>query len=163
MKKVFVAIILSLATSMAFVACNPGKEKKGIEKMDFSHEKEGVIYLAGGCFWGTELLMQSMNGVIDVKSGYANGTCREDANDKSVCTGKTGFRETVRVEYDPEKISLDAILLAYFYVIDPTVRNRQGNDVGTQYQTGIYYTNDKAKETVERIAEIEKSKRKKFV
>ncbi len=162
MKKVFVAIILSLAISTAFVACNPDKEKKEIEKMDFSHEKEGVIYLAGGCFWGTELLMQSMNGVIDVKSGYANGTCREDANYKSVCTGKTGFRETVRVEYDPEKISLDAILLAYFYVIDPTVRNRQGNDVGTQYQTGIYYTNDKAKETVERIAEIEKSRRKKF-
>ena len=92
--------------------------------MDLSHEKDGVINLAGGCFWGTELLMQSMNGVIDVKSGYAKGTCREGANYKSVFTGKTGFRETVRVEYDPEKISLDAILLAYFYVIDPTVRNR---------------------------------------
>ena len=64
MKKVFVAIILSLAISMAFVACNPDKEKKEIEKMDFSHEKENVIYLAGGCFWGTKLLMQSMNGVI---------------------------------------------------------------------------------------------------
>lgn len=64
MKKVFVAIILSLVISMTFVACNPDKEKKEIEKMDFSHEKEGVIYLAGGCFLGTELLMQSMNGVI---------------------------------------------------------------------------------------------------
>ena len=69
------------------------------------------------------LVLASCNGV-NVKSGYANGTCREGANYKSVCTGKTGFRETVRVEYDPEKISLDAILLAYFYVIDPTVRNR---------------------------------------
>ena len=77
--------------------------------MDLSHEKDGVINLAGGCFWGTELLMQSMNGVIDVKSGYAKGTCREGANYKSVFTGKTGFRETVRVEYDSEKISLDAI------------------------------------------------------
>ncbi len=125
--------------------------------MDFTHETHNVIYLAGGCFWGIEHLMQSIFGVIDARSGYANGTGEEDADYKTVCTGKTGFRETVRVEYDPEKVSLEAILMAYFYVIDPTVQNRQGNDIGTQYQTGIYYTDEKAKETVERIAEIEKN------
>jgi len=125
--------------------------------MDFSHETEHVIYLAGGCFWGIEHLMQSMYGVTDARSGYANGTGKEDADYKTVCTGKTGFRETVRVEYDPEKVSLEAILMAYFYVIDPTVQNRQGGDIGTQYQTGIYYTSDAAKETVERIAAIERS------
>ncbi len=130
--------------------------------MDFSHENEHVIYLAGGCFWGVEHLMQSIPGVIDAGSGYANGTGVEDADYKTVCTGKTGFRETVRVEYDPGKVSLEALLLAYFYVIDPTVQNRQGEDVGTQYQTGIYYTNDKAKETVERIAEIERKGSEKF-
>ena len=124
--------------------------------MDFTQENENVIYLAGGCFWGTEHLMQSISGVIDARSGYANGTGEQDADYKTVCTGKTGFRETVRVEYDPEQVSLEAILMAYFYVIDPTVQNRQGNDLGTQYQTGIYYTNEKAKETVERIAAIEK-------
>lgn len=130
--------------------------------MDFSHEPENVIYLAGGCFWGIEHLMQSIPGVIDAQSGYANGTGEENADYQTVCTGETGFRETVRVEYDPEQVSLDALLLAYFYVIDPTVQNRQGNDIGTQYQTGIYYTNDAAKETVERIAEIEKSRREQF-
>ncbi|MBT9812471.1 peptide-methionine (R)-S-oxide reductase MsrB, partial [Enterocloster citroniae] len=123
---------------------------------------ENVIYLAGGCFWGMEQLMQSIPGVIDAQSGYANGTCEEDADYQTVCKGNTGFRETIRVEYDPEQASLDALLLAYFYVIDPTVENRQGNDVGSQYQTGVYYTNESAKETVERIAEIERGRREKF-
>ena len=125
--------------------------------MEFSHESNRVIYLAGGCFWGVEHLMQSIPGVIDAQSGYANGTCEEDADYKTVCTGKTGFRETVRVEYDPAQVCLEALLMAYFYVIDPTVQNRQGGDIGTQYQTGIYYTDERTRETVERIAEIEKS------
>ena len=123
---------------------------------------ENVIYLAGGCFWGLEQLMQSIPGVIDAQSGYANGTGEADADYETVCTGKTGFRETVRVEYDPEQVSLDALLLAYFYVIDPTVKNRQGNDWGSQYQTGVYYTNDAARETVERIAGIEKRRSREF-
>ena len=123
---------------------------------------ENVIYLAGGCFWGMEQLMQSIPGVIDAQSGYANGTCAADADYRTVCGGGTGFRETVRVEYDPERVSLDALLLAYFYVIDPTVRDRQGNDVGSQYQTGVYYTNDSARETVERIAQIERGRSDKF-
>ena len=123
---------------------------------------ENVIYLAGGCFWGMEQLMQSIPGVIDAQSGYANGTCEADADYRTVCKGNTGFRETVRVEYDPGQVSLDALLLAYFYVIDPTVENRQGNDRGSQYQTGVYYTNESAKETVERIAEIERGRSEKF-
>lgn len=123
---------------------------------------ENVIYLAGGCFWGMEHLMQSIPGVTDAQSGYANGTGEVDANYRAVCTGSTGFRETVRVEYDPEQVSLDALLLAYFYVIDPTVQNRQGNDQGSQYQTGVYYSNDRAKETVERIAEIERGRSPEF-
>ena len=128
----------------------------------YQDTSKDVVYLAGGCFWGLEALMQSIPGVIDAESGYANGTCEADANYRSVCTGNTGFRETVRVAYDPQKVSLDALLLAYFYVIDPTVKDRQGNDRGSQYQTGIYYTNDKVKETVERIAEIERQRSEKF-
>ena len=123
---------------------------------------ENVIYLAGGCFWGMEQLMQSIPGVIDAQSGYANGTCAADADYRTVCGGGTGFRETVRVEYDPERVSLDALLMAYFYVIDPTVKDRQGNDVGSQYQAGVYYTNDNARETVERIAQIERGRSDKF-
>jgi peptide methionine sulfoxide reductase msrA/msrB len=133
-----------------------------MEIMDFSKEKENVIYMAGGCFWGMEKLMQSIPGVIDVKSGYANGSGEKEANYQTVSMGRTGFKETVRVEYDPDKVSLDALLMAYFYVIDPTVTNRQGNDIGFQYQTGVYYTNEKAKETVERIAKIEEGRVDKF-
>ena len=70
---------------------------------------ENVIYLAGGCFWALEQLMQSIPGVVDAQSGYANGTCEADASYQTVCKGNTGFRETVRVEYDPEQVSLDAI------------------------------------------------------
>ena len=171
MKRVSGLLLLALSTVLILSGCgiNHGKddaEKKKAKgemmQMDFSKEPENVIFLAGGCFWGIEQLMQSIPGVIDARSGYANGTCEADADYKKVCSGGTGFRETVRVEYDPEKVSLDALLLAYFYVIDPTVKNRQGNDVGSQYQTGIYYTNESARQTVERIAAIERSRSKDF-
>lgn len=69
----------------------------------YQDTSEDVVYLAGGCFWGLEALMQSIPGVIDAESGYANGTCEADANYHSVCAGNTGFRETVRVAYDPAK------------------------------------------------------------
>ena len=130
--------------------------------MGLSHKTKNVIYLAGGCFWGLEHLMRSLPGVMDTQCGYANGTGEADANYTAVCEGNTGFRETVRVEYNPEKISLDALLLTFFYAIDPTVQNRQGYDVGTQYQTGIYYTTPEAKKAAERIAEIEKKRYDKF-
>ena len=83
------------------------------EKSMHEETTENVIYLAGGCFWGMEQLMQSIPGVIDAQSGYANGTCEADANYPTVYKGNTGFRETVRVEYDPDQVSLDALLLAY--------------------------------------------------
>jgi len=140
----------------------PAANQSEVYLMDFSNESENVIYLAGGCFWGIEHLMASIPGVIDAQSGYANGRNPEDANYETSCATDTGFRETVRVEYDPEQVSLDALLMAYFYVIDPTVQNRQGNDIGTQYQTGVYYTNDAARETVERIAAIERSRSSEF-
>lgn len=153
----------TIAVETRTISSKDGQEVEiEVEIMDFSHESEHVIYFAGGCFWGLEHLMESIPGVIDAESGYANGTGRKDANYEAVCGKDTGFRETVRVEYDPEQVSLDALLLAYFYVIDPTVENRQGNDVGPQYQTGVYYTNEKAKETVERIAELEKSRSRQF-
>lgn len=125
-------------------------------------ESKPVIYLAGGCFWGMEHLMQSLPGVINAVSGYANGSGKEDAFYEKVLTKTTGFKETVQVEYDPKRISLEAILYAYFYVIDPTVKNRQGNDVGPQYQTGIYYSDENSKEVVERIAALEKDRQAAF-
>ncbi len=117
-----------------------------------------TIYLAGGCFWGMEKLMQSIPGVIDAVSGYANGTGEKDADYKTVCTGKTGFRETVRVTYDPNRVSLDQLLFAYFEVIDPAAVNRQGHDIGTQYQSGVYYDDAESQSTVERIFAIERAR-----
>lgn len=121
-----------------------------------------VIYLAGGCFWGMEKLMKTVPGVRNVVSGYANGNCEQDAAYEKVCKGKTGFREAVQVEYNPQKISLDAILSAFFYIIDPTVKKRQGSDVGDQYQTGIYYIDEESKAAAERIAALEAERYSKF-
>lgn len=97
------------------------------------------IYLAGGCFWGTEHYFKQIDGVVETEVGYANGIT-ENPTYQEVCTDKTQFAETVRVEYDPEVVDLHFLLDMYFMAIDPTVLNRQGHDEGTQYRTGIYYT-----------------------
>ena len=114
------------------------------------------IYFAAGCFWGTEKLFQSIDGIIGTKCGYANGRTDTVPDYELVCTGCTGYRETVKVTYDRSRISLSQLLKAYFLVIDPTVEKRQGNDIGDQYQTGIYYTDDETAAAVEKYAEQEK-------
>lgn len=96
------------------------------------------IYFAGGCFWGTEHLFSLVDGVVDTEVGYANSLV-SSPDYKLVCTGNTGAAETVMVEYDDTLVSLTELLTLYFRSIDPTSLNRQGNDVGTQYRTGIYY------------------------
>lgn len=98
-----------------------------------------TIYLAGGCFWGVEELFRQIPGVISTQAGYANGILTTDVTYERVCQGDTGFRETVRVSFDPTVVALERLLWAYFQVIDPTIENRQGSDVGTQYQAGIYW------------------------
>ncbi len=97
------------------------------------------IYLAGGCFWGTEHYMGLIPGVVDTEVGYANSVLPNPTY-KEVCTGLTEAAETVKVEYDADAVSLQSLLHLYFKTIDPTSRNRQGGDHGTQYRTGIYYT-----------------------
>lgn len=134
-----------------------------IKKKDTKPGTQKEIYLAGGCFWGMEKLMRSIKGVTSVESGYANGTGKEDATYQKVSTGETGFRETVHVTYDPDQVSLEALLMHYFFVIDPTVRNRQGNDMGTQYQTGIYTVDEESKEIVDRIVELESGRYRRFL
>ncbi len=119
--------------------------------------QEGLesIYLAGGCFWGLEKLMQSLPGVHDAVSGYANGAAGITPTYEQVCGGRTGFRETVRVTYDPSTIGLRQILSAYFLVIDPSSHDRQGNDRGSQYQTGIYYDDPESGGIVEQVVAVE--------
>ena len=99
------------------------------------------IYLAGGCFWGTEKYLSCIQGIVKTDVGYANGNT-ENPTYQEVCHNNTGHAETVRVFYDPAQIRLEFILSLYYDVINPTSVNRQGNDIGSQYRTGIYYVDD---------------------
>lgn len=99
------------------------------------------IYFAGGCFWGVEEYYSQIPGVQDVTVGYANGKT-ENPTYKEVCSGESGHAETVHVLYDPKIISLRSLAEQFFKIINPVSRNRQGNDVGSQYRTGIYYTRE---------------------
>ena len=98
-----------------------------------------TIFFAGGCFWGIQHLFSLVPGVTDAISGYANSRVAQPTY-REVCTGATGAAETVKVDYDPDCVSLPQLIDLYLHAVDPTSLNRQGNDRGTQYRTGIYYT-----------------------
>ena len=99
-----------------------------------------IITLGGGCFWCTEAVFQRVKGVTRVESGYCNGVRESRPTYEQVCRGDTGFNEVVRVEYNPQQIALRQLLEIFFAIHDPTSLNRQGNDTGTQYRSGIYYS-----------------------
>jgi peptide-methionine (S)-S-oxide reductase len=96
------------------------------------------ITLGGGCFWCLEAVYEMVDGVAAVESGYSNGRAINPSYEQ-VCGGDTGHAEVVKVTFDAERISLREVLEIFFHIHDPTTRNRQGNDVGTQYRSGIYY------------------------
>ena len=108
------------------------------------------IVLGGGCFWCTESVFKEVRGITDVESGYCNGQAERPSYEQ-VCTGRTGCVEVVRLQYDPEQISLRQILEIFFVVHDPTQLNRQGNDVGTQYRSGIYFTTPEQEDTAKAL------------
>ena len=108
------------------------------------------IVLGGGCFWCTEAVFDRVQGVTDVESGYSNGQVKNPTYEQ-VCTGRTGAVEVVKLEFDPAQISLREILEIFFVVHDPTTLNRQGNDTGTQYRSGIYTTSDAQREVAESV------------
>lgn len=121
------------------------------------------IYLAGGCFWGVEEYMSRIEGIIDAVAGYANGRT-ENPTYEDLIYRNSGHAETVLVRYDTGLISLDEVLIYYFSIIDPTSINQQGNDIGEQYRTGIYFTNPVDKDVAERrVSEVQKATRKKVV
>lgn len=101
-----------------------------------------TIVVAGGCFWGVEAYMLKINGIVETKVGYANGT-KKHPTYKEVCLGNTGHTEACLIGYDETIISLEKVLNKFWGIIDPTVSNRQGPDVGHQYRSGIYYTDKK--------------------
>ena len=163
---IFAAAIAAESTHYLSGGAKSAGFEKGAQRMkngiaDAAYVKKdgvGVIYLAGGCFWGLEKLMESLPGVISAVSGYANGNPDITPTYELVCTGKTGYKECVRVEYSKDKISLETILFSFFGVIDPTVSNRQGNDIGSQYQSGVYYTDEASEKSTERVVSVEKQR-----
>ena len=107
-----------------------------------------TIVLGGGCFWCTEAVYKEVRGVTDVESGYSNGETPQPSYEQ-VCTGRTGHNEVVKLTYDPAQVSTRQLLEIFFVIHDPTQLNRQGNDVGTQYRSGIYYTTPEQKQVAE--------------
>lgn len=127
--------------------------------VDYDNSDLKTIYLAGGCFWGLEAYMERIYGVAEAISGYANGNT-ENPTYEDVSRKNTGHAETLKIQYDPARVSLDDLLDYYLLVIDPTSLNKQGNDVGTQYRTGIYFTDEKDREIIEKKLEAEQKKYK---
>lgn len=112
-----------------------------MQKSAIAHSESKVITLGGGCFWCTEAVYVRVKGVLDVESGYCNGHTLNPTY-AQVCGGDTGHNEVVRLVYDPQLVSLRALLEIFFVIHDPTTLNRQGNDSGTQYRSGIYLSDE---------------------
>lgn len=123
----------------------PEKSLNRYQKPKIKENKE--IILGGGCFWCIEAVFQKLDGVLNVIPGYAGGTVKNPTYEE-VCTGNTGHAEVVKIEYDPTRVSLKDILDLFFLVHDPTTLNRQGSDVGSQYRSIIFYTDEKEKEFI---------------
>jgi peptide-methionine (S)-S-oxide reductase len=142
MRKITFQLVLLFLTSLTAFA-NPGiggnkPKAKGLDTATF----------ATGCFWCTEAKFQQLQGVVKVTSGFSGGHVANPSY-KLVCTGTTGHAEACNIVYDPKKISFDELLAAFFVAHDPTQLNRQGNDVGTQYRSAIFYHNAAQKQKAE--------------
>jgi peptide-methionine (S)-S-oxide reductase len=119
--------------------------------------KTDTATLANGCFWCTEAIFEQLDGVISATSGYTGGQVKNPTY-KEVCTGETGHAEALQIVYDPAKITFDELLEVFWETHDPTTLNRQGNDVGTQYRSGVFYHNPEQKEKAEKYKdELNKS------
>lgn len=119
--------------------------------------KTDTATLANGCFWCTEAIFEQLQGVISAVSGYTGGTVSHPSYE-AVCTGETGHAECLQIVYDPSVISFDALLEVFWQTHDPTTLNRQGNDVGTQYRSGIFYHNEEQRSKAEKYkGELDRS------
>lgn len=142
----------AIALCIFFTGCaisqnnNDLKIPAGIKQKPATNE--AVAYFSEGCFWHTEIVFQSLEGVRDAISGYAGGADTNPDYEK-VSSGETGHAETVLVYYDPSKISFETLVKAFFASHDPTELNYQGNDVGTQYRSIAFYSNAKEKQVIE--------------
>ncbi|MFK8266067.1 peptide-methionine (R)-S-oxide reductase MsrB [Capnocytophaga cynodegmi] len=132
--------------------CKTSKDSMKVQqsmKIETMNDKKDMkeIYFAGGCFWGTEHFFKQIRGVVATQVGYANGNTQKPSYEE-VYTDKTGFTETVKVVYDPKQVDLQLLLDLFYETIDPTSLNKQGNDIGTRYRTGIYTIDDSDREMI---------------
>lgn len=161
MKLLFTSALVTLAT--LFSCAQKQHSKKNISK-DMTTNTNSVTNTAtdtatfgNGCFWCTEAIFQQLDGVISASSGYSGGHV-DNPSYKEVCSGNTGHAEVLQIVYDPAKITFDELLEVFWQTHDPTTLNRQGNDVGTQYRSAIFYHNNEQKEKAEKYkAELDKS------
>lgn len=164
-KTILVAMLAALLLFAA--ACGQGAGQAAMAK-DTEMAEESVdtvkintdnlkdIYFAGGCFWGVEEYFSQIPGVYDVTSGYANGNT-ENPSYEEVCSG-SGHAETVHVQYDPGVVSLETLTKQLFKIINPVSKNRQGNDSGSQYRTGVYYTDEADRAVIQEVFDAEQEK-----
>ena len=148
--------LLSLIASLVFVL-NAYAQQKATDhqensSMTIENTKLDTAVLGAGCYWCTEAQYQLLDGVISVVSGFSGGTVKNPSY-KEVCTGRTGHAEVVQVVYDTTKLNYADILQAFFSSHDPTQLNRQGNDIGTQYRSVIFYETEEQKKIAEQIKE----------
>ncbi|KIA83871.1 peptide methionine sulfoxide reductase [Kaistella solincola] len=145
----------NFSCSKAKVQTAENNNKKNEINMEGKNIKE--IYFAGGCFWGTEHLFQLIRGVVATEVGYANGKI-DNPTYEQVVSHTTGFAEAVKVKYDADEVNLPLLINIFFKSIDPTTIDRQGNDIGDNYRTGIYTTDEEAAETVKtEVAKLAKN------
>ena len=133
---------------------------KQLEQDTFNQEDK-MIVLAGGCFWGVEKAFKALDGVLETTVGYANGFT-DNPTYEEVCRNETGYKEAVKVVYQPNVVSLSTVIRAFFLCIDPRQRNRQGNDIGSQYQAGIYYVDEKDLDDIKPVYTNERMKYDRF-
>lgn len=146
---------LTFTLILALIAYLLFSQKMIDKKTDTEQIMESNMALAtfgNGCFWCTEAIFQQLKGVENVVPGYAGGTT-DNPTYKEVCSGSTGYAEVIQMSYDPEVISYRELLDVFFYTHDPTTLNRQGNDVGTQYRSAIYYHDESQKNDALKIIE----------
>ncbi|HSZ73086.1 MAG TPA: peptide-methionine (S)-S-oxide reductase MsrA [Cytophagaceae bacterium] len=142
-----ITLLCILLTAMSNCS-KPTTVKKQDEKI-MTDKLTETVYFGNGCFWCTEAVFKEIKGVVSVESGYAGGTVKNPSY-REVCTGNTGHAEVIRVIYAPAEVSFEDLLEVFFFTHDPTTLNRQGNDVGTQYRSVIFYTIPKQKEMAEK-------------
>ncbi|HEY3357065.1 MAG TPA: bifunctional methionine sulfoxide reductase B/A protein [Polyangia bacterium] len=133
-----------------FPAAGAARAPQPTKGRTMTTETRKVATLAGGCFWGAQELLRQLPGVISTSVGYTGGTTK-DPRYEDVHTGRTGHAEAVQIIYDPAKVTYEAILRYFFRLHDPTTKNRQGNDVGTQYRSAIFYHDEGQREVAERV------------